>query len=124
MKDRGLKWRGVLIALPIITMTEDGASPVRAVVVDTDGNLYGTTRIGGQNLCGPGLNSCGAAWVMDRRGEHSTVLHQFTPNEGHGASLLQAGRIVLWLRGVADYVSVTVRDLIPDGTVGTIRGAL
>ena len=70
----------------------DGANPLRTVVFGEDGNLYGTTRVGGENTCGtyPALNSCGVAWVMDRWGRNFVVLHQFTPDEGHAASLLQA----------------------------------
>jgi uncharacterized repeat protein (TIGR03803 family) len=70
---------------------EDGANPLRSLVIGDDGNLYGTTRLGGKNTCGtePFLNSCGVAWVIDRWGNFS-VLHQFTPAEGHAASLLQA----------------------------------
>lgn len=66
---------------------EDGANPLRAVVIGADGNLYGTTRLGGQNTCGPKLSGCGVAWVMTRWGSFS-VLHQFQPTEGHAASLL------------------------------------
>jgi uncharacterized repeat protein (TIGR03803 family) len=71
---------------------EDGANPLRTIVVGSDGNLYGTTRLGGQNTCGalPVPNSCGVAWVMDRWGHNFRVLHQFVPNEGHAASLLEA----------------------------------
>ena len=70
---------------------EDGANPLRTLVISKDGKLYGTTRLGGQNTCGltPFLNSCGVAWVIDREGNFS-VLHQFTATEGHAASLLQA----------------------------------
>src|SRR3984893_18079621 len=70
---------------------EDGANPLRTLVIGKDGKLYGTTRLGGQNTCGlkPFLNSCGVAWVIDREGNFS-VLHQFTATEGHAASLLQA----------------------------------
>jgi uncharacterized repeat protein (TIGR03803 family) len=68
---------------------EDGANPLRAVVIGADGNLYGTTRLGGQHTCGPKLSGCGVAWVMTRSGSFS-VLHQFQPTEGHAASLVQA----------------------------------
>ena len=68
---------------------EDGANPLRTVVTGADGNLYGTTRLGGQNTCGPKSSGCGVAWVMTRWGSFS-VLHQFQPIEGHAASLVQA----------------------------------
>jgi uncharacterized repeat protein (TIGR03803 family) len=70
---------------------QDGAKPLRTVVVGNDRKLYGTTRIGGQHTCVPTPTGCGVAWVMDRTGGNFHVLHQFTPNEGHAASLLQAG---------------------------------
>jgi uncharacterized repeat protein (TIGR03803 family) len=70
---------------------KDGSSPKRAVIIATNGNLYGTTRLGGENTCGevPAPNGCGVAWMIDRWGNFH-VLHQFTPAEGHAASLLQA----------------------------------
>jgi uncharacterized repeat protein (TIGR03803 family) len=72
---------------------EDGANPLRTVVIGNDGNLYGTTRLGGQNTCGGSsfdTGGCGVAWVMDTSGNNFSVLHQFTLAEGHAASLLQA----------------------------------
>jgi uncharacterized repeat protein (TIGR03803 family) len=68
---------------------EDGANPLRTVVIGDDGNLYGTTRLGGLNTCGPKASGCGVAWVMTRWGSFS-VIHQFEATEGHAASLLQA----------------------------------
>jgi len=68
---------------------EDGANPLRTVVIGTDGNLYGTTRLGGLNTCGPRASGCGVAWVMSPWGSFS-VLHQFQVTEGHAASLLEA----------------------------------
>jgi uncharacterized repeat protein (TIGR03803 family) len=78
-------------ALDSNARNEDGANPLRAVVIGPDGSLYGTTRLGGQYTCGvtPFMNSCGVAWMMDRWGSFS-VIHQFKPSEGHAASLLQA----------------------------------
>jgi uncharacterized repeat protein (TIGR03803 family) len=67
----------------------DGANPLRTVIIGADGNLYGTTRLGGQNTCGPKASGCGVAWVMTLWGSFS-VLHQFQVTEGHAASLLQA----------------------------------
>jgi uncharacterized repeat protein (TIGR03803 family) len=68
---------------------QDGAYPLRAIVVGDDGNLYGTTRFGGPNTC-LFTHGCGVAWVMGGKGGNFRVLHQFTANEGHAASLLQA----------------------------------
>jgi uncharacterized repeat protein (TIGR03803 family) len=67
----------------------DGANPLRTVIIGADGNLYGTTRLGGQNTCGPRASGCGVAWVMTPWGSFS-VVHQFQATEGHAASLLQA----------------------------------
>jgi uncharacterized repeat protein (TIGR03803 family) len=67
----------------------DGANPLRTVVIGADGNLYGTTRLGGLNTCGPRASGCGVAWVMTPWGSFS-VVHQFQASEGHAASLLQA----------------------------------
>jgi uncharacterized repeat protein (TIGR03803 family) len=78
-------------ALDANAHNEDGANPLRTLVIGHDGNLYGTTRLGGENTCGtlPFVNGCGVAWMIDRWGNFS-VLHQFVPTEGHAASLLQA----------------------------------
>jgi uncharacterized repeat protein (TIGR03803 family) len=67
----------------------DGANPLRTVVIGADGNLYGTTRLGGLNTCGPKASGCGVAWVMTPWGSFS-VVHQFQATEGHAASLLKA----------------------------------
>jgi uncharacterized repeat protein (TIGR03803 family) len=60
---------------------DDGAAPLRTIIIGKDGNLYGTTRLGGHN----GL---GVAWVMTVSGALS-VIHHYTASEGHAASLTQ-----------------------------------
>jgi len=65
----------------------DGANPMRTVAIGYDGNLYGTTRLGGQNDC-LFTHGCGVAWMIDGKGDFR-VLHQFTAAEGHAASLTQ-----------------------------------
>ncbi len=75
-------------ALDANGLNQDGANPLRAMVVGKDGNLYGTTRTGGTYAC-LFTKGCGVAWTIDGKGNFE-VLHQFTANEGHAASLLQA----------------------------------
>jgi uncharacterized repeat protein (TIGR03803 family) len=50
-------------ALDANAHNEDGANPLRTLVVGKNGKLYGTTRLGGENTCGvlPFPNSCGVA---------------------------------------------------------------
>lgn len=95
---------------------EDGAYPLRAIVVGSDGNLYGGTRWGGQNICTPTSVGCGVAWVMDTSGNNFKVLHQFTPEEGHAASLIEAKDGFLYGCGVWPATSPTGTPL-PSGTL-------
>ena len=94
---------------------QDGAKPLRTVVVGNDHKLYGTTRIGGQHTCVPTPTGCGVAWVMDRTGGNFQVLHQFTPNEGHAASLLQAGDGLLYGSAVWPGTSLPSGVALPSG---------
>lgn len=66
-----------------------GANPLRTLVFDAEGNLYGTTRLGGDYTCGPKSSGCGVLWKITPAGSFS-VVHEFTPDEGHAASLLIA----------------------------------
>jgi uncharacterized repeat protein (TIGR03803 family) len=99
---------------------EDGAYPLRNVVIGSDGNLYGTTRIGGENTCTFTSNGCGVAWVMDRSGNNFKVLHQFTPSEGHAASLLQARDGLFYGCAVWPATSLSGTAL-PSGTLYRMR---
>lgn len=57
----------------------DGASPLAGLIRDSGGNLYGTTRYGGNSSCGGG---CGTVFKVDATGKE-TVLHSFTgPTDG------------------------------------------
>ena len=97
---------------------DDGASPLRAIVVGQNGNLYGTTRIGGANTCGelPVPNGCGVAWVIDNAGNFR-VLHQFIPAEGHAASLLPARDGFLYGCAVWPNTSLRNGQPLPSGTL-------
>ena len=105
-------------ALDANAQNEDGASPLRAIVVGPNGNLYGTTRIGGKNTCGelPFPNACGVAWMIDKRGNFH-VLHQFTPDEGHAASLLLAKDGSLYGCGVWPNTHLGNGEPLPSGTL-------
>jgi uncharacterized repeat protein (TIGR03803 family) len=93
---------------------EDGAFPLRTIVIGKDGKLYGTTRSGGENTCGL-THGCGVAWVMDRSGGSFTVLHQFTDAEGHAASLLQARDGLLYGCAVWPATSLPSGVALPSG---------
>jgi len=97
---------------------EDGANPLRTVVIGKDRNLYGTTRLGGQNTCNGSAfdtGGCGVAWTMDRWGNSFRVLHQFTPAEGHAASLLQARDELLYGSAVWPATSLPSGAALPSG---------
>ena len=56
----------------------DGGTPYAGLIRDAAGNLYGTTRYGGNFVCGGG---CGTVFKIDGAG-HETVLHSFTGSDG------------------------------------------
>ncbi len=70
----------------------DGALPWGALVIATDGNLYGTTQDGGNNNChGLGIG-CGTVFKLTPAGT-LTTLHSFSGTDGVNpyAGLMQAG---------------------------------
>ncbi len=60
--------------------TTDGSEPRDSLVMDSAGNLYGTTPYGGDPTCGntgDGYTGCGVVFEIDAAG-HFKVLHTFT----------------------------------------------
>jgi uncharacterized repeat protein (TIGR03803 family) len=60
----------------------DGMFP-NGVIRDEDGNLYGTTVVGGDHLCGYGGGGCGTVFKISTTGRE-TVLHTFTGGADSG----------------------------------------
>lgn len=42
----------------------DGSNPIGGVVLDSSGNIYGTSLFGGANTCGNGAYGCGNVWEI------------------------------------------------------------
>jgi uncharacterized repeat protein (TIGR03803 family) len=55
----------------------DGLEPTQSLAIDSAGNLYGTTFVGGDTSCGFGGEGCGVVFELASGGAFS-VLHQFT----------------------------------------------
>ena len=79
--------------------TTDGSEPRDALVMDSAGNLYGTTPYGGDPTCGDtgnGYTGCGVVFEIDTAG-HFVVLHTFTSIPGgeypQGPLLENSGRL-------------------------------
>jgi hypothetical protein len=71
----------------------DGAAPVAAVLLDSAGNVYGTTKYGGNGLCSGYISGCGTVYKLTRSGGTwtETVLHNFV--HGGGLGLYPAGQL-------------------------------
>lgn len=66
----------------------DGFHPTDGLVLDADGNLYGTTTWGGLNSCSGG-SYCGTAFELSPASGGTwteTVLHSFSSSQGYGPS--------------------------------------
>jgi uncharacterized repeat protein (TIGR03803 family) len=73
----------------ILDGANDGENPVAGRIADKAGNVYGTTRFGGQTCQSPG---CGIVFRIARDGTE-TVLHFFADNDGaNPAAGLPAGK--------------------------------
>jgi uncharacterized repeat protein (TIGR03803 family) len=59
----------------------DGAFPTGGLVLDAQGNLYGTTNLGGDVCPVNEVNGCGTVFKVDTTGKE-TVLYSFTGTGG------------------------------------------
>jgi uncharacterized repeat protein (TIGR03803 family) len=64
--------------------TTDGGTPESGIVMDENGNLYGTTWEGGSGSCSQGLPGCGTVYKIAPDGTE-TVLYSFTGGADGGA---------------------------------------
>lgn len=63
---------------------KDGSAPLAGLVMDAEGNLWGTTYYGGKQSCYDGLeNGCGVVFKVSKSGKE-TVRHKFTGEKDGG----------------------------------------
>jgi len=92
----------------------DGNYPQGSLVLDAEGNLYGTTTYGGDLACGEG---CGIVFELSPSGTE-TILHSFTPNgtDGYhpvGNLLFDNGKLYGTTGQGGVYNGGTVFELVP-----------
>lgn len=102
----------------------DGEGPVGRLIIDKQGNLYGTTQYGGSNQSCDGYTGCGTVFKLAPDGT-KTVLYAFTggadgafPRAGltRDAAGNLFGTAAYGGGGGCDYGCGTVFRLAPDGT--------
>src|ERR1700723_791973 len=76
------------ITLHAFTGKSDGGYPLAPVILDSNGNLYGTTFQGGDMKCAPG-QGCGTVFKIDPSGKE-TVVYAFK-SPGPDAAFPAAG---------------------------------
>jgi uncharacterized repeat protein (TIGR03803 family) len=97
----------------------DGANPYGGLVLDSGGNLYGTTSVGGDLSCGYQGSGCGIVFKLDPTGKE-TVLHSFRggadgqfPEGGGSLAMDAAGNLYGTTAGGGTYTAGTVFKLTP-----------
>jgi uncharacterized repeat protein (TIGR03803 family) len=102
---------GAEIVLHTFTGAPDGANPTAGMILDKEGNLYGTTQYGGASCCG-------TVFQLSPTGEE-TILHSFTGGADGGApyaGLIRDGAGNLYGTTQAGGASYgTVFELTPGG---------
>jgi uncharacterized repeat protein (TIGR03803 family) len=73
-----------LTTLYTFTGGADGGTPYAGLVLDSEGNLYGSTNVGGSGLFGC-IDGCGTVFKLDTAGQE-TVLHSFGQTVTDGES--------------------------------------
>jgi uncharacterized repeat protein (TIGR03803 family) len=99
------------------TGAADGAGPATTLVMDSSGNFYGTTSVGG-DLSGCSGRGCGVVFKLDAAG-NETVLYTFTG----GADGAIPGSIILDSSGNL-YGTTTLGGTQGGGTVFKLTGAV
>src|ERR1035438_932232 len=67
------------------TGSPDGATPLKNLVRDAQGNLYGVTKNGGDPACASDGPGCGTVFKVDTMGKE-TLLHKFAATGGDGTN--------------------------------------
>jgi len=91
---------GTETILHSFTGGNDGIQPIAGVILDSSGNLYGTTDSGGGGNCPDNFNSvgCGTVFEVSRTGREK-VLYAF-PNEESGNGWFPEGGLIIDSSGV------------------------
>jgi uncharacterized repeat protein (TIGR03803 family) len=66
----------------------DGATPSATLIVDSLGNLYGTTEFGGEGSCSSAASGCGVVFELVKTSDYKeTILYRFTGKSDGGLPL-------------------------------------
>ena len=102
-------------------LPDDGWGPLSGVVLDSSGNIYGTTYSGGNSTACP--YGCGTIFKLDSAG-NETVLHSFNKTDGRdvnaGVILDDAGTLYGATRAGGDFDYGTLFKFDPSGVLTTL----